>query len=77
MKMQKRRKKMKKMRERWRKQKRWPDELETWNLDHSSDVNNNEWNCEKRRKKKKNNKIKKKISAPYFYNGLKSIKSFL
>ena len=29
-----------------------PDQLEIWNLYHSSEVNNNEWKCEKRRKKK-------------------------
>ena len=33
-----------------------PNELETWNLDHCSDVNDNEWKCEKRRKN--NKKIK-------------------
>ena len=27
-----------------------PDQLETWNLDHSSDVNDNEWKYEKRKK---------------------------
>ena len=26
-----------------------PDEQETWNLDHNSEVDDNEWNCEKRR----------------------------
>ena len=34
-----------------------PDELETWNLDHSSEVDDNEWKYEKRRKN--SNKIKK------------------
>ena len=27
------------------------NELETWNLDHSSDVDDNGWKCEKRQKK--------------------------
>ena len=30
-----------------------PGELETWNLDHSSEVDDNEWKCEKTRKKKR------------------------
>ena len=40
-----------------------PDKLETLNLDYSSEVNDNEWKCEKRRKKtneKNERKMKKK-----------------
>ena len=29
-----------------------PDQLEIWNLNHNSDVNDNEWKCEKRRKRR-------------------------
>ena len=34
-----------------KKLKSFPDELQTWNLDHSSEVDNDEWKYEKRRKK--------------------------
>ena len=37
------------------------DELETWNLGHSSEVDDNEWKCEK-----KNKKIKKKLMFHVF-----------
>ena len=40
-------------------------------MDHSSEVDDNEWKCEKRRK---NNNNKKSFNVPYFYYGLKSIK---
>ena len=37
-----------------------PDQLETWNLDYSSEVDDNEWKWEKKRKKKKNEKGREK-----------------
>ena len=44
----------------------FPDELQTWNLDQSSEVDDNE--------KSKKKSRKKKINVPCFYNELKSIK---
>ena len=41
-----------------------PDELETWNLDHSSEEDDNEWKCKKRRKKQKGGEINKKMFRP-------------
>ena len=31
----------------------FPGELEAWNLDHISEVDDNEWKCEKKKKKKR------------------------
>ena len=66
MKMWKKKKKAKRTRERWRNRKRrkqkkinqLPDELENWNLDNSSQVDDNEW---KLKKEEKNLKGREKV----------------